>query len=175
MCAFDMLATLAGKILTEGENSLLLSDANPMAMKETANPEAMKSDPLDQDSCNENEAPLKEVTEPPNLYSRRDLGLKPPPLVSSDSSTAMPSDRDDIKIAWTRVVDRECEDNSSACTHSSTFGNHSTFSKKVLSTKYRKTVSPHIHKGDKNYSGMSYHCCLLPFSPNLSAFSLLLV
>jgi hypothetical protein len=165
MCAFDMLATLAGKLLTEGENSVLLSDTNPMAVKETADPEAMKSDPLDQDSCNESEAPLKEVTESPNLYSRVELGLKPPPLVSSDSSTEMSLDRDDIKIAWTGIVDRECEDNSSACTHPNTFGNHSKVSKKVLPTKYRKAVSPRVHKGDKNYSGMLDHSFF-----NLSSF-----
>lgn len=154
MCAFDMLATIAGKLLTEGENSLLLSDTNPTAVKEAANPGAMKSDPLDQDSCNESEAPLKEVMESPNLYSQMELGVKPPPLVSSDSSTEMPSDRGDIKIAWTDVVDRECEDNSSACTHPKAFGNHSKVPKKVLSPRYRKAASPRGHKGDKIYTGM---------------------
>lgn len=152
MCAFDMLATLAGKLLTEGENSLLLSDTNATPVKETINPEVMKSDPLDQDSCNESETPLKEVTDSPNLNSRMELGVKTPPLVSSDSSTDMPSDRENFKIAWTEIVDRECEDNSSACTHPKAFGPHSKVSKKVLSPKYRKTASPRVHKGDKNYS-----------------------
>lgn len=153
MCAFDMLATLAGKLLTEGENSLLLSDTNATPVKETVNPEVMKSDPLDQDSCNESETPLKELTDSPHLYSQMELGVKTPPLVSSDSSTEMPSDRENFKIAWTEIVDRECEDNSSACTHPKAFGPHSKVSKKVLSSKYRKTASPRVHKGDKNYSG----------------------
>ncbi|KAJ3699387.1 hypothetical protein LUZ61_003092 [Rhynchospora tenuis] len=148
MCAFDMLATIAGKLLTEGENSLLLTDTNLMAVKETLIPEAMKSDPLDQDSCNESQAPVNEVPDSPELYSRMESGVKSLPLVSSDSSAEMP---DKTQIAWTDVVDRECEDNSSACTHPDAFRTHKV-SKKAHSTKYKKAGPPRVHDGDENYS-----------------------
>ncbi|XP_072997638.1 telomere-binding protein 1-like isoform X1 [Typha latifolia] len=63
MCAFDLLATVAGKLLTEGENSLCAANVtgapNFTVTKDTVKQEQfdevkpLKTDVLHQDSCNE--------------------------------------------------------------------------------------------------------------------------
>lgn len=264
MCAFDLLATVAGKLLDEGECSLgnmsagspvLAAAASAKVKQEQCDEEAknFKNDAMDQDSCNEsalishiasqrlvdhharkaedlNEVPKakseavdkepsmisctkadlgsnfgaiadrwspesvesgaftgdaaanvmalaaaafnKNAPDMYNLLDPMDVDVKPPPLVSSDSTGEMPLYGDKIcrSISFPRgpkggaeyAVDRENDDDddkSSGCTHSSTATNrglrpnctadHSRI-KKFLA--YRKVAPARMHKGDLSYS-----------------------
>jgi len=266
MCAFDLLATVAGKLLDEGEGSLgnmsagspvLAASAKDVRVKqEQCDEEAknFKNDVMDQDSCNEsalishiasqrlvdhharkaedlNEVPKakseavdkepsmisctkadlgcnfaaiadrwspesvesgaftgdgaanmmalaaagfsKNAPDMYNLIDPMDVDVKPPPLVSSDSTGEMPLYGDKIRRSTSfprgpkggaeYAVDRENDDDdkSSGCTHSSTATNrgfrpnctadHSRV-KKFLACNYRKVASSRMHKGDLSYS-----------------------
>ncbi|CAM0872506.1 unnamed protein product [Alopecurus aequalis] len=266
MCAFDLLATVAGKLLDEGEGSLgnmsagspvLAASAKDVHVKqEQCDEEAkhFKNDVMDQDSCNEsalishiasqrlvdhhaqkaedlNEVPKakseaadkepsmisctkadlgcnfsaiadrwspesvesgaftgdgaanmmalaaaglsKNAPDMYNLIDPMDVDVKPPPLVSSDSTGEMPAYGDKIRRSTSfprglkggaeYAVDRENDDDdkSSGCTHSSTATNrgfrpnctadHSRV-KKFLACKYRKVAPTRMHKGDLSYS-----------------------
>ena len=268
MCAFDLLATVAGKLLDEGEGSLgNMSAGSPVpaasvkdvvcVKQEHCDEEAkhFKNDVMDQDSCNEsalishiasqrlvdhharkaedlNEVPKakpeavdkepsmisctkadlgcnfgaiagrwspesvdsgaftgdgaanmmalaaagfnKNAPDMYNLIDPMDVDVKPPPLVSSDSTGEMPLYGDKIRRSTSfprgpkggaeYAVDRENDDDdkSSGCTHSSTAANrgfspnctadHSRV-KKFLACKYRKVAPARMHKGDLSYSG----------------------
>ncbi|KQK22345.1 telomere repeat-binding protein 5 [Brachypodium distachyon] len=269
MCAFDLLATVAGKLLDEGEGSLgNMSAVSPVPAASTKDVHVkqeqfgeevkhFRNDVMDQDSCNEsalishiasqqlvdhqsrkgedlNEVPKakseamdkepsmisctkadlgcnfgaiadrwspesvesgaftadaaanvmamtaagfnKNVADMYNLLDPMDVDVKPPPLVSSDSTGEMPLYGDKIRrsISFPRgpkggaeyAVDREQhddddDDKSSGCTHSSTATNrgfrpnctadHSRV-KKLLACKYRKVAPARMHKGDLSYS-----------------------
>ncbi|KAM0908729.1 hypothetical protein ACQ4PT_015267 [Festuca glaucescens] len=267
MCAFDLLATVAGKLLDEGEGSLgnmsaagspVLAAASAKVKQEQCDEEAknFKNDVMDQDSCNEsalishiasqrpvdhharkaedlNEVPKakseavdkepsmisctkadlgcnfgaiadrwspesvesgaftgdaaanvmalaatafnKNAPDMYNLLDPMDVDVKPPPLVSSDSTGEMPplyGDKIRRSVSFPRgpkgeaeyAVDREIDDDddkSSGCTHSSTAtkrgfrpncaADHSRV-KKFLACKYRKVAPTRMHKGDLSYS-----------------------
>nr|CAD1828682.1 unnamed protein product [Ananas comosus var. bracteatus] len=82
MCAIELLATVAGKLLTEGENSSSLADitrsSNPTVVKDFVKqeqidePTPIKSEFLDQDNCDESTLGPKEADLPP------DSGFKKP-------------------------------------------------------------------------------------------------
>jgi hypothetical protein len=107
-----------------------------------------------------------------NLLNPMDVDVKPPPLVSSDSTGEMPLYGDKVRrsISFPRgpkgapvyAVDRDDDDDkSSGCTHPSTTTNrgfrpnctaeHSRV-KKLLACKYRKVASGRMHRGDHSYS-----------------------
>ncbi|RLN42796.1 telomere repeat-binding protein 5-like [Panicum miliaceum] len=259
MCAFDLLATVAGKLLDEGEGSLgnmsadapaLAACAKDVRVKQEQCDEAMKHfkhEVTDQDSCNEsailphtvfsrsvnharNEDPKaksegldkessmisctkaelgcnfgaiadrwspesvesgaftgdaaaslmqvatagfhKNAPDMYNLLDPMDVDVKPPPLVSSDSTGEMPLYGDKIhrSISLPRgpkgvagyAVDRDDDDDkSSGCTHPSTTTNrdfrpnctadHSRV-RKLLTSKYRKVAPARMHKSDLSYS-----------------------
>jgi hypothetical protein len=254
MCAFDLLATVAGKLLDEGEGSLGNMSAGAQALAACTNGvrvkqercfeevKHFKAEVTDQDSCNESailphiavqrpvshcrnedikakfEAQDKESSmisctkaelgcnfgaiadrwSPEsvesgaftgdavaaagfqkitpgmyNLLNPMDVDVKPPPLVSSDSTGEMPLYGDKVRrsISFPRgskgapvyAVDRDDDDDkSSGCTHPSTTTNrgfrpnctaeHSRV-KKLLACKYRKVASGRMHRGDHSYSG----------------------
>uniref|UniRef100_A0A0D9VSG8 HTH myb-type domain-containing protein n=1 Tax=Leersia perrieri TaxID=77586 RepID=A0A0D9VSG8_9ORYZ len=103
-----------------------------------------------------------------NLLDPMDVDVKPPPLVSSDSTGETPIRR---STSFPRVpkggegftVDRDEDDDdkSSGCTHPSTATNrgfrpnctagHSRV-KKLLACKHRKVAPARMHKGDLSYS-----------------------
>ncbi|KAG2552954.1 telomere repeat-binding protein 5-like [Panicum virgatum] len=259
MCAFDLLATVAGKLLDEGEGSLvnmsagapvLAACAKDVRVKQEQCDEAMKHfkhEVTDQDSCNESailphtvfsrsvnharsedpkaksealdkessmisctKAELgcnfgaiadrwspesvesgaftgdaaaslmqvatagfhKNAPDMYNLLDPMDVDVKPPPLVSSDSTGEMPLYGDKIhrSISLPRgpkgvagyAVDRDDDDDkSSGCTHPSTTTNrdfrlnctadHSRV-RKLLTSKYRKVAPARMHKSDLSYS-----------------------
>ncbi|OEL34784.1 Telomere repeat-binding protein 5 [Dichanthelium oligosanthes] len=259
MCAFDLLATVAGKLLDEGEGSLgnmstgapaLAACAKDVRVKQEQCDEEMKHfkhEVTDQDSCNEsailphivfqrlvsharNEDPKakseaqdkessmisctkadlgcnfraiadrwspesvesgaftgdavaslmptatagfhKNAPDMYNLLDPMDVDVKPPPLVSSDSTGEMPLYDDKIRrsISLPRgpkgvagyAVDRDDDDDkSSGCTHPSTTTNrdfrpnctaeHSRV-RKLLTCKYRKVAPARMHKSDLSYS-----------------------
>jgi hypothetical protein len=253
MCAFDLLATVAGKLLDEGEGSLGNMSAGAQALAACSNGvrvkqercfeevKHFKAEVTDQDSCNESailphiavqrpvshcgnedikaksEAQDKEPSmisctkadlgcnfgaiadrwSPEsvesgaftgdavaaagfqkitpgmyNLLDPMDVDMKPPPLVSSDSTGEMPLYGDKVcrSISFPRgpkgapvfAVDRDDEDDkSSGCTHPSSTTNrgfrpnctaeHSKV-KKLLACKYRKVASGRMHR-DHSYSG----------------------
>lgn len=260
MCAFDLLATVAGKLLDEGEGSLgnmstsapaLSACAKDVRVKQEQCDEEMKHfkhEVTDQDSCNEsailphiavqrsvshapNEDPKAKSSEAQdkessmisctkaelgcnfgaiadrwspesvesgaftgdavaslmptatagfhknapdmyNLLDPMDMDVKPPPLVSSDSTGEMPLYGDKIRrsISLPRGpkgvagygVDRDDDDDkSSGCTHPSTTTNrdfkpnctaeHSR-ARKLLACKYRKVAPARMHKSDLSYS-----------------------
>ncbi|KAL6645870.1 hypothetical protein ACP70R_017478 [Stipagrostis hirtigluma subsp. patula] len=259
MCAFDLLATVAGKLLDEGEGSLgnmsgsapvMAACAKDVRVKQEQCDEGVKhfkNEVTDQDSCNESailphtafqrlvsharnedakaksEAQDKESSmisytkaelgcnfgaiadrwspesvesgaftgdavasamptalagfhkNAPDMYNLldpMDVDVKPPPLVSSDSTGEMPLYGDKIgrSISFPRgpkggtgyAVDRDDDDDkSSGCTHPSTTTNrdfrpnctaeHSRV-KKLLGCKYRKVAPARMHKGDLSYS-----------------------
>jgi hypothetical protein len=277
MCAFDLLATVAGKLLDEGECSLgnmsagspVVPAASAKVKQELCDEEAKncKNDVMDQDSCNEsalishiasqrlvdhhtrkaedlNEVPKakseavdkepsmisctkgdlgcnfgaiadrwspesvesgaftgdaaanvmalaaaafnKNAPDMYNLLDPMDVDVKPPPLVSSDSTGEMPLYGDKIQrsVSFPRgpkgaaeyAVDRENDDDdkSSGCTHSSTATNrgfspnctadHSRV-KKFLACKYRKVAPARMHKGDLSYSGEHFLPSSTPLMP----------
>ena len=108
-----------------------------------------------------------------NLLDPMDVDVKPPPLVSSDSTGEMPLYGNKIRrsTSFPRVpkggagftVDRDEDDDdkSSGCTHPSTATNrgfrpnctagHSRV-KKLLACKHRKVAPARMHKGDLSYS-----------------------
>ncbi|XP_006651249.1 telomere repeat-binding protein 5-like [Oryza brachyantha] len=109
-----------------------------------------------------------------NLLDPMDVDVKPPPLVSSDSTGEMSLYGNKIRrsTSFPRVpkggvgftVDRDEEDDddkSSGCTHPSTATNrgfrpnctagHSRV-KKLLACKHRKVAPARMHKGDLSYS-----------------------
>lgn len=268
MCAFDLLATVAGKLLDEGEGSLgnirgpaLASCAKDVRVKHEHCDEEMKHlkhEVTDQDSCNEsailphivfqrpvnharNEDPKakseaqdkessmisctkaelgcnfgviadrwspesvesgaftgdavaslmpattagfhKNAPEMYNLLDPMDVDVKPPPLISSDSTGEMPLYGDKIhrSISLPRgpkgvvgyAVDRDDDDDkSSGCTHPSTTTNrdfmpnctaeHSRV-RKLLTCKYRKVAPARIHKSDLSYSGKHWKILVFLF------------
>ena len=277
MCAFDLLATVAGKLLDEGEGSLGNTPVPAASAKdvvrvkqEHCDEEAkhLKNDVMDQDSCNEsalishiasqrharkaedpNEVPKakpeavdkepsmisctkadlgcnfgaiagrwspesvdsgaftgdgaanmmalaaagfnKNAPDMYNLIDPMDVDVKPPPLVSSDSTGEMPLYGDKIRRSTSfprgpkggaeYAVDRENDDDddkSSGCTHSSTAANrgfspnctadHSRV-KKFLACKYRKVAPARMHKGDLSYSG-EHTILFFPSSNSLMTF-----
>uniref|UniRef100_A0A0E0CYP5 HTH myb-type domain-containing protein n=1 Tax=Oryza meridionalis TaxID=40149 RepID=A0A0E0CYP5_9ORYZ len=117
-----------------------------------------------------------------NLLDPMDVDVKPPPLVSSDSTGEMPLYGNKIRrsTSFPRVpkggagftVDRDEDDDdkSSGCTHPSTATNrgfrpnctagHSRV-KKLLACKHRKVAPARMHKGDLSYSGEH---CEIPFT-----------
>ena len=260
MCAFDLLATVAGKLLDEGEGSLgnmsagapaLAACAKDVRVKQEQCDEAMKHfkhEVTDQDSCNEsaivphtvfsrsvnhvrNEDPkaksealdkessmisctkaelgcnfgaiadrwspesvesgaftgdaaaslmqvatagfLKNAPDMYNLLDPMDVDVKPPPLVSSDSTGEMPLYGDKIRRSISLpkgpkgvagyAVDRDDDDDkSSGCTHPSTTTNRdfrpnctadNSRVRKLLTSKYRKVAPARMHKSDLSYSG----------------------
>lgn len=258
MCPFDLLATVAGKLLDEGEGSLGNMSAGAPALaakdvrvKQEQCDEEMKHfkhEVTDQDSCNEsailphnvfprsvnharNEDPKamseaqdketsiiscakaelgcnfraiadrwspesvesgaftvdaaaslmpaattgfhKNAPDMYNLLDPMDVDVKPPPLVSSDSTGEMPLYGDKIRrsISLPRgpkgvagyAVDRDDDDDkSSGCTHPSTTTNRDYRSnctaehsrvRKLLTGKYRKVVPARVHKSELSYSG----------------------
>ncbi|XP_020086617.1 telomere repeat-binding protein 2-like isoform X3 [Ananas comosus] len=89
MCAIELLATVAGKLLTEGENSSSLADitrsSNPTVVKDFVKqeqidePTPIKSEFLDQDNCDESTLGPKEADLPP------DSGFKKPNVFDKES------------------------------------------------------------------------------------------
>ncbi|XP_062210763.1 telomere repeat-binding protein 5-like [Phragmites australis] len=258
MCAFDLLATVAGKLLDEGEGSLgnmsagapaLAARAKDVRVKQEQYDDEvkhLKHEVTDQDSCNEsailphialqrpvnharNENPKakseaqdkessmisctkaalgcnfgaiadrwstesvesgaftgdavasvmpmaaagfhKMAPDMYNLLVPMDVDVKPPPLVSSDSTGEMPLYGDKVhrSISFPRgqkgttgyAVDRnDDDDKSSGCTHPSITTNrgfrpnciveHSRV-KKLLTCKYRKVAASRLHR-DLSYS-----------------------
>ncbi|KAJ3682725.1 hypothetical protein LUZ60_012952 [Juncus effusus] len=135
MSAFEMLATLAGNLLTEDSKKPPIIPTEKNETK-TENPKpemVIKSEPLDQDSCNESQ----KENSPMNI----------PPLISSDSSAEMPLYKNKIKIARKEIVGDNSGDNSSGCTNSKAFRANSKarVSKKVLCSKYRKPSLTRAH------------------------------
>lgn len=266
MCAFDLLATVAGKLLDEGESSLgnmtagtpsLAACSKGVRVKQEQCDEEVKhfkNEVTDQDSCNESailphiavqrpvsharnedlnaksEAQDKEssmiscakaelgcnfgaiadrwspesvesgaftgdavasmmpaaagfhkITTDMYLLDPMDVDVKPPPLVSSDSTGEMPLYGDKIhrSISFPRgpkgasgyAVDRDDDDDkSSGCTHPSTANRgfrpnctaeHSRV-KKLLACKYKNGAPTRLRRGDHSYSGehceISVHC-----------------
>nr|CAB3501266.1 unnamed protein product [Digitaria exilis] len=257
MCPFDLLATVAGKLLDEGEGSLgnmsagfpALAAKDVRVKQEQCNEEMkhFKHEVTDQDSCNEsailphnvfprslnhgrNEDP-KAMSEPrdketsmiscakaelgcnfraiadrwspesvesgaftgdaaaslmpaatagfhknaPDMYNLldpMDVDVKPPPLVSSDSTGEMPLYGDKIRrsnslprgpkgVAGYAVDRDDDDDKSSGCTHPSTTTNRDYRSnctaehsrvRKLLTSKYRKVAPARVHKSDLSYS-----------------------
>ncbi|TKW37331.1 hypothetical protein SEVIR_1G040000v4 [Setaria viridis] len=253
MSAFDLLATVAGKLLDEGEGSLGNTSAGAPALNACVKQEQcdeemehFKHDVTDQDSCNEsailphivfqlvnharNDDPKakseaqdkessmisctnaelgcnfraiadswsaesmeagafagdaaaslmpaatagfhKNAPDMYNLLDPMDVDVKPPPLVSSESTGEMPLHGDKIcrSISLPRAlkgvtgyaVDRDDDDDkSSGCTHPSTATNmdfrpnctaeHSRV-RKLLTCKYRKVAPARMHKSDLSYS-----------------------
>ncbi|CAL4930364.1 unnamed protein product [Urochloa decumbens] len=246
MCAFDLLATVAGKLLDEGEGSLgnmsagapaMAACAKDVRVKQEQCDEEMKHfkhDVTDQDSCNEsailphnlfprsvnhalNEDPKakpdaqdkessmiscakaelgcnfaaiadrwspesvesgaftgdaagfhKNAPDMYNLLDPMDVDVKPPPLVSSDSTGEMPSYGDKIRrsISLPRgpkgvagyAVDRDDDDDkSSGCTHPSTSTNRDfrpncTAEHSRVRKLLRKVAPARMHKSDLSYS-----------------------
>ena len=268
MCAFDLLATVAGKLLDEGEGSLgnmsagspvLAASAKDVCVKQEQCDEEgkhLKNDVMDQDSCNEsalishiasqrladhhsrkgedlNEVPKakseavdkepsmisctkadlgsnfgaiadrwspesvesgaftgdaaanvmalsaaafnKSAPDMYNLLDPMDVDVKPPPLVSSDSTGEMPlygckihksvsfprGPKGGAEYSVDRENDDDDDDKSSGCTHSSTATNRGfrpnctadqSRVKKFLACKYRKVAPARMHKGDLSYS-----------------------
>jgi len=259
MSAFDLLATVAGKLLDEGVGSLgnmsagapaLTACAKDVRVKKEQCDEEMKQfkhEVTDQDSCNEsailphivfqravnnarNEDPKakseaqdkessmisctkaelgcnfgviadrwspesvesgaftgdavaslmppapagfhKNAPEMYNLLDSMDVDVKPPPLVSSDSTGEMPLYGDKVhrSTSLPRVskgvgffaVDRDDDDDkSSGCTHPSTTTNKDFRSnctaeysrvRKLLTSKYRKVAPARVYKSDLSYS-----------------------
>jgi hypothetical protein len=112
----------------------------------------------------------------PDMYSLldpMDVDVKPPPLVSSESTGEMPLHGDKIhrSISLPRVlkgaagyaVDRDDDDDkSSGCTHPSTTTNRDFRPnctaehirvRKLLTCKYKKVAPVRMHKSDLSYSG----------------------
>ncbi|CAN6284756.1 unnamed protein product [Urochloa humidicola] len=246
MCAFDLLATVAGKLLDEGEGSLGNMSAAAPAMAACAKGARVKQEQCDeelkhfkhevtdQDSCNEsailphnlfprsvnharNEDPKakpdaqdkessmiscakaelgcnfgaiadrwspesvesgaftgdaagfhKNAPDMYNLLDPMDVDVKPPPLVSSDSTGEMPSYGDKIRrsISLPRgpkgvagyAVDRDDDDDkSSGCTHPSTSTNRDfrpncTAEHSRVRKLLRKVAPARMHKSDLSYS-----------------------
>lgn len=259
MCAFDLLATVAGKLLDEGEGSLgnmtaaaspvLAAAASAKVKQELCDEEAknLKNDVMDQDSCNEsvlishiasqrlvdhharkaedlNEVPKakseavdkepsmisctkadlgcnfgaiadrwspesvesgaftgdaaanvmalaaaafhKNAPDMYNLIDPMDVDVKPPPLVSSDSTGEMPLYGDKIRrsVSFPRgpkgeaehVVDnREVDDDddkSSGCTHSSTATNRGFRPNCAADHSRVKKFLARMRQGDLSYS-----------------------
>ncbi|AQL07675.1 initiator binding protein1 [Zea mays] len=111
----------------------------------------------------------------PEMYSlldSMDVDVKPPPLVSSDSTGEMPLHGDKIHRSTSLprapkgvgffAVDRDDDDDkSSGCTHPSTATNKDFTSnckaeynrvRKLLTSKHRKVAPARIHKSDLSYS-----------------------
>ncbi|CAN6237520.1 unnamed protein product, partial [Urochloa humidicola] len=238
MSAFDLLATVAGKLLDEGDGSVgapaLTACPKDVRVKQEQRDEEMehlKHELTDQDSCNEsailphivfqqsvsnarNEDPkaksedqdkessmisstkaelgsnFRAITElwspesveagdavaslmptaaagfhknAPDMYNLldpMDVDMKPPPLVSSDSTGEMPRG---LKGVAGYSVDRDDDDDkSSGCTHPSTTTNkdfrpnctaeHSRVRKLLTCNKYRKVAPARMHKSDLSYS-----------------------
>ncbi|CAN6230811.1 unnamed protein product [Urochloa humidicola] len=243
MSAFDLLATVAGKLLDEGEGegsagapTLTACAKNVHVKQEQCDEERehLKHEVTDQDSCNESailphivfqqpanharnedlkaksEAQDKESSmisctkaelgsnfraiadlwspesveagavagdavvslmptaaagfhkNAPDMYSLldpMDVDMKPPPLVSSDSTGEMPRG---LKGVAGYSVDRDDDDDkSSGCTHPSTTTNRDFRPnctaeygrvRKLLACKYRKVVPARMHKSDLSYS-----------------------
>ncbi|KAM0930857.1 hypothetical protein ACQ4PT_000747 [Festuca glaucescens] len=257
MCAFDLLATVAGKLLDEGEGSLgnmsaatspVLAAASAKVKQELCDEEAknLKNDVMDQDSCNEsvlishiasqrlvdhharkaedlNEVPKakseavdkepsmisctkadlgcnfgaiadrwspesvesgaftgdaaanvmalaaaafhKNAPDMYNLIDPMDVDVKPPPLVSSDSTGEMPLYGDKIRrsVSFPRgpkgeaeyAVDREIDDDddkSSGCTHSSTATNRGFRPNCAADHSRVKKFLARMRNGDLSYS-----------------------
>jgi hypothetical protein len=270
MSAFDLLATVAGKLLDEGVGSLgnmsagapaLTACAKDVRVKKEQCDEEMKQfkhEVTDQDSCNEsailphivfqravnnarNEDPKakseaqdkessmisctkaelgcnfgviadrwspesvesgaftgdavaslmppapagfhKNAPEMYNLLDSMDVDVKPPPLVSSDSTGEMPLYGDKVhrSTSLPRVskgvgffaVDRDDDDDkSSGCTHPSTTTNKDFRSnctaeysrvRKLLTSKYRKVAPARVYKSDLSYSGKHWKILIFPF------------
>ncbi|GJN08304.1 hypothetical protein PR202_ga26210 [Eleusine coracana subsp. coracana] len=255
LCAFDLLATVAGKLLDEGEGSLGNMSAGAPALpacskgvrvkQEQCDEEVkhFKNEVTDQDSCNESailphiavqrsvsharnedlkaksEAQDKESSmisctkaelgcnfsaiadrwspesvesgaftgdavanmmpaaaagfqkitpDMYNLLDPMDVDMKPPPLVSSDSTGEMPLHGDKVRrsISFPRgpkgatgyAVDRDDDDDkSSGCTHPSTTTNRAfrpncTAEHSRVKKLLRKVAPARMHRGDHSYS-----------------------
>ncbi|XP_072959831.1 telomere-binding protein 1-like [Typha angustifolia] len=109
MCAFDLLATVAGKILMEGENSSSLvnitGSTNPSSAKDSVKQEQFdevkpfKTESLDRNSCNEG------TLGSTNFIERQVHHLKTPKDAASGSNSAFANvlDKEETKVSTTRA------------------------------------------------------------------------